>query len=249
MEFKGPLPGMVFVEIPGGFFQMGSPDSEPGRTDDEGPQHRVLLPSFRLMTTPVTEAQWKGIMGRLPKELLGVTRGRGDDVPISCISWLDSIKFTDVINRRFTSGSSSDGYYRLPTEAEWEYACRAGSTTAYCFGDDEERLGDYAWYKVNSGSMPHPVGQKLPNAWGLFDMHGNVEEWCLDGYQDYTASSVYNPKHEVPPSTPVMRGGGYSDLAKDCRSASRNITYDHFYCPVVTSFRLAYNPPRRNTPF
>ena len=110
----------------------------------------------------------------------------------------------------------------LPTEAQWEYACRAGSTTAYSFGDDSDSLGDYAWYTINSSSKTHPVGQKKPNAWGLYDMHGNVREWCADWYGSYSTTAVTDPTGPTSGSYRVLRGGSWSNGADYCRSAYRN---------------------------
>jgi formylglycine-generating enzyme required for sulfatase activity len=109
----------------------------------------------------------------------------------------------------------------LPTEAEWEYACRAGSSTAYCFGDDEESLSDYAWYHGNSGERPHPVALKKPNAWGLYDMHGNVDEWCSDWYDYYPKGAVSDPAVPKGGSIRVHRGGGWLDEAAICKSSYR----------------------------
>ena len=112
----------------------------------------------------------------------------------------------------------------LPTEAQWEYACRAGSTTRYCFGDEESGLGEYAWYSANSGNKTHPVGEKKPNAWGLYDMHGNVCEWCQDWWKDgyYKESPVDDPTGAATGSNRVLRGGSWITPASSCRSAYRS---------------------------
>jgi formylglycine-generating enzyme required for sulfatase activity len=112
--------------------------------------------------------------------------------------------------------------YRLPTEAEWEYACRAGTTTKYSFGDSESELGEYAWYRANSGNTTHPVGGRKPNAWGLYDMHGNVKEWCQDWYEDYPSGPVTDPTGAASGSRRVLRGGSFFVQSSYVRSATRN---------------------------
>ena len=182
------LDGMEFVSIPSGKFMMGSSSSESGRSPNES-QHRVYIDSFELMTTEVTQGIWEEVMGTTVDEMRSRSdydyglSGVGSDYPMYYISWNDC---QDFINKL----SDLDPYhtYRLPSEAEWEYACRAGTTTAYYWGnsDSENVMGRYCWYSENSGSSVHPVGTKEPNDWGLYDMIGNVEELCQDAYtSDY----------------------------------------------------------------
>lgn len=241
MEPTNPLPGMVFIEISGGSFQMGS-ESDHCYYLSEKPVHKVSLGSFAMMTTPVTQAQWRRIMKTCPSSCVG------DDLPVEQVTWFDVQTFIEKLNEFWFAREG----YRLPTEAEWEYACRAGSTTAYCFGDEEERLVDYAWYNVNSGSMPHPVGQKLPNAWGLFDMHGNVNEWCQDKYDSYSSYPRWNPigaPSGFYPDTPrVLRGGNWRNEAGNCRSASRGRAFPYDESKDL-GFRLVWAPRRPSTPF
>jgi formylglycine-generating enzyme required for sulfatase activity len=144
------------------------------------------------------------------------SRYKGDNQPVENVSWDDIQKFIEKLNAQ--EGRS---IYRLPTEAEWEYAARAGSTTAYHFGDDEAQLGDYAWYKTNAGDTPHPVGQKQANTWGLYDMHGNVWEWVQDWYGPYKADAVTDPKGPDAGALRVVRGGGWYYGARLARSADR----------------------------
>jgi len=205
--------GMNFVLIPAGTFMMGSPSDELGRRKDEL-QHKVTITkSFYLQSTEVTQRQWREIMGSNPSRF----KDCGDNCPVEQVSWDDAQEFIVKLNER--EGTDK---YRLPTEAEWEYACRAGSTTRFCFGDDETTLGEYAWYS-DTGLRPHPVGQKNPNAWGLYDMHGNVWEWCQDRYGDYPSSPVTDPTGPSLGTFRVLRGGSWGDygLGADCRSALR----------------------------
>ncbi len=194
---------------------MGSPDSEPGRYPDEGPQHQVTISkSFELQTTEVTQSQWQAVMGSNPSYF------KGSDLPVETVSWDDAQAFITKLN------AMGDGYrYRLPTEAEWEYSARAGTPGAYA-GD----LDAMAWYSDNSGGKTHLVATKAANAWGLYDMHGNVWEWVQDWYGDYPASAVTDPVGPSSGSYRVLRGGGWFFYSQYCRSALRfNISPDIRY--------------------
>jgi len=178
-EYQGEGPKMEFVRIPAGSFYMGSPSSEEGRDDNEGPVHQVQITKpFYMGKYEVTQAQWKAVMGttvgqqRDKATIPWSLKGEGSEHPMYHVSWAEAAEFCKKLGHKF----------RLPTEAEWEYACRAGSRTRFHYGDDPNvsELSQYAWWWDNSDSETHPVGQKKPNAWGLHDMHGNVREWCLD---------------------------------------------------------------------
>ena len=213
---------MEFVWIEPGVFQMGSPDTEPGRHTDEGPVHEVeISQGFYLGKYEVTQGQWEAVMGTTPwAGKWGVQEHPSH--PAVHISWDDVRVFIGRLN-----AAEGDLLYRLPSEAEWEYACRAGSTTRWSFGDDESELTDYAWYDVNAKdageNYAHPVGTKLPNPWGLYDMPGNVREWVQDRYD----SNYYNSSPRVDPPGPtsgsgrVLRGGSFSTDAEQLRSADR----------------------------
>jgi formylglycine-generating enzyme required for sulfatase activity len=215
---------MEFVLISAGTFLMGSPDSDAGAYDNEKPAHQVTISQpFYLGKYPVTQAQWATVMGNNPSVFKG-----HPDWPVENVSWEDVHEFIQTLKAR------EDGEdYRLPTEAEWEYACRAGSTTSYCFGDDPNQLGEYAWYKENAGGQPHPVGLLKPNAWGLYDMHGNVWEWVQDRYRPYPT----DPLSASPGLERVDRGGSWVWDARFCRSATRgHLTPSHR--AYDTGFRL-----------
>ena len=200
--------GMKFVYIKPGSFMMGSPSDEPGRDNDET-QHRVTLTQgFYMQTTEVTQGQWKAVMGNNPSQF----KNCGDDCPVETVSWNDCQKFIQKLN-----GMQNKHRYRLPTEAEWEYACRAGSTGPYA-GD----LNAMGWYRKNSEFRTHGVAKKRPNAWGLYDMHGNVWEWAQDWKGDYPSGPVTDPEGPSGGARRVGRGGGWSDNAGSCRSASRD---------------------------
>ncbi|MDR0380257.1 MAG: formylglycine-generating enzyme family protein [Candidatus Accumulibacter sp.] len=205
--------GMEFVLIPAGSFMMGSDKkSDPDSSDDETP-HRVRISKpFYLGRYEVTQAQWEDVMGSNPSKF------RGGSNPVERVSWNDVQAFIQRLNQR-----EGHNHYRLPTEAEWEYAARAGTTTRYSFGDDVNSLDRHAWYEDNSDDRPHPVGQKEPNPWGLYDMHGNVWEWVQDWYgrKYYAQSSANDPRGLSRGASRVLRGGCWSRDAKYLRSAYR----------------------------
>jgi formylglycine-generating enzyme required for sulfatase activity/WD40 repeat protein/serine/threonine protein kinase len=171
---------MKLARIPAGKFLMGSPENEPGRQGNEGPQHEVTITKpFHIGVYEVTQAEYEKVTGKNPSKF-NKANGGGPDHPVEMVSWDDAIAFCKKLTE-LPDEKKAGRVYRLPTEAEWEYASRAGTRTAYSFGEDGSKLGVYAWYAENSPGTTHPVGQKLPNRWGLYDMHGNVWEWTVGG--------------------------------------------------------------------
>ncbi|MEI7635757.1 MAG: formylglycine-generating enzyme family protein [Syntrophus sp. (in: bacteria)] len=211
--FTSPTIGAKFVLIPAGTFMMGSPSGESGRDSDESPQHRVTISRpFYLQTTEVTQGQWKRIMGSNPSNFSSC----GDDCPVKQVSWNDVQDFIGRLNRM-----EGTGKYRLPTEAEWEYSARAGTTTRFYSGANDDDLSSAGWCGYYSEDKTHPVGKKTPNVWGLYDMHGNVGEWCQDWYSNYPTGGVTDPDGPSSGSYRVFRGGSWLDAAGRCRAASR----------------------------
>jgi formylglycine-generating enzyme required for sulfatase activity len=177
---------------------------------EEKDRHEVALSKpFYMGVTEVTQAQYQAVMGTNPSTFKGETN------PVEIVSWNDATEFCKKLSEKTRRA------VRLPTEAEWEYACRAGTATAFSFGDAGSALGDYAWYTSNSGSTTHPVGQKKPNAWGLYDMHGNVWEWCADWYGDYPKVAVTDPQGAASGASRVLRGGSWDYNPDVCRAAYR----------------------------
>lgn len=249
---KGPVPRQfAMIPIPGGEFTMGSPETEPGRKADEGPQVKVKLDPFWMGATEVTwdlympfmvtaDARWKdGSKKKLEPEAEPVDAVSSPTPPYSDMTFgmgqdgYPAISMTEHAANKFCewlSGQTGQ-FYRLPTEAEWEYAARAGTTTTWSFGDDPAKIGDYAWYYENSDGKSQAVGRKKPNPWGLYDMYGNVVEWTLDQYspdfygilQAQAANGpVLNPYNKPVTLYPrVVRGGSWDDDVKDLRTAAR----------------------------
>ncbi len=206
--------------IPPGRFLMGSPTTEKGRYDDEGPQHEVTIGhGFWMGETPVTQQQWLAIMDQNP------SRFKGDQFPVESVNWHHSLEFAQKLNATISSLSA-----KLPSEAQWEYACRAGTKGAFHIDGSkctsptgiDPVLATLGWFDENSGRKTHPIRQKTHNAWGLYDMHGNVWEWCFDGKRTYTKNAerdVVGPMEEG--AFRVVRGGSWDDSARSCRAAYR----------------------------
>jgi formylglycine-generating enzyme required for sulfatase activity len=217
-------PEMVYVQ--GGTFMMGSPTSEPERLDNEV-QHQVTVSSFRIGKYEITQGQWKAVMGSNPSSFK-----KGDNYPVENVSWNDIQTFLQKLN------AATGKRYRLPTEAEWEYAARGGSRSSGYIYSGSNSVGNVAWYRDNSSSSTHPVGQKSPNELGIYDMSGNVWEWCSDWYGSYPTSAQANPKGPSSGSDRVLRGGGWCDDAWLCRSAGRN-DFDPGFRYYYYGFRVA----------
>jgi sulfatase modifying factor 1 len=209
--------GMTFKEISSGTFMMGSPETERGRFDNETQHPVTITKPFYMQTTEVTQGQWQAVMGTEPWKGLAVIT-EGPNYPAAFISWEHAVAFCEKLSTK--EGKT----YRLPTEAEWEYACRAGTETTWSFGNDEKLLDDYAWYRWGEGKgLLKQVGLKKPNAFGLYDMHGNVFEWCHDYYEEdyYKQSPEKDPTGPASGSFRVLRGGSWNFLARYARSARR----------------------------
>lgn len=225
--------GMTLKRIPAGEFQMGAPESDDAAEDDERPQHLVRITKpFYMSVHEVTQDAWTKVMTTTPWKDQRVPVKEGGRYPAAYVSWEDAIAFCDRLTQEDrTAGLLKEGEaYRLPTEAEWEYACRAGSTTRFFFGDDDSSLADHAWYGSNSSDpdstlvYAHEVGTKKPNAWGLYDMAGNVGELCSDrrstGY--YSESPVDDPHGPSDFPNRVVRGSSFFSSPKGCRSTYRS---------------------------
>ncbi|MGE0712263.1 MAG: formylglycine-generating enzyme family protein [Planctomycetota bacterium] len=219
-RFQHEQTGLVFCLIPGGTSLLGSPGGQ-GR-DNEYPQHEVAVPPFLLADTPCTQAAWTQLGLENPSHFKGANR------PVEKVSWDDAQGFCEKAG------------LRLPSEAEWEFACRAGTQTAYCFGDGEAELGRYAEFEGNNNSETKDVGGKLPNAFGLFDVHGNVLEWCQDVWHDgYRGAASDGSAWNSAGAFRINRGGSWYEDAWNCRSANRN-----WDLPAFRRYYLGFRPAR-----
>ena len=200
---------MVWVN--GGTFRMGATSEQDcDAYDIEKPVHSVTLSGYYIGKTEVTQALWKAVMGSNPSEF------KGDNLPVGNVSWYDCQEFIRKLN------SLTGQNFRLPTEAEWEFACRGGNNSLGYKYSGSDSIDNVAWYDGNSGDKTHPVATKSANELGIYDMSGNVEEWCCDWYGDYTSGAQTNPKGPESGSFPVYRGGSWLNGARYCRSSNRN---------------------------
>ena len=253
---KAPLPqtiktpgGIEMVLLPAGSFRMGDPSGD----DDERPVRTVQVNAFLMDKYEVTQSEYEALIKKNP------SRFKGPTLPVEQVDWYHAILYCNMRSRKEkltpcydpktgACDDAADGY-RLPTEAEWEYACRAGTTTAYFFGDDPRRLGDYAWYAENADKQTHSVGQKKPNPWGLYDMLGNVAEWCNDFYAEtgYQHAGTDAPRGPASGDERVLRGGSWRTSADRCRSSARDSETQRFADACFGSdgdgFRCVRNAP------
>jgi formylglycine-generating enzyme required for sulfatase activity len=257
-----------FVYVKGGIFTMGSPETEPEREDNESPPHQVRVSSFYMGKYEVTQKEYQAVMGTNPSTF------KGDTLPVDCMSWYDAIAYCnkrsqgeglppaykidktrkdpnnqspyDTVRWVVTWNHHAEGY-RLPTEAEWEYACRAGTTTPFNTGlnittDQANYDGNYPYTNHRKGiyrETTTAVGSFAPNPWGLYDMHGNVYEWCWDWYGDYSSKPQTDPAGVLSGANRVIRGGGWSIYAKYLRSASRYRTN-----PMIPHYNVGFRVVR-----
>jgi len=232
--------GMTFVLIPAGTFMMGSPEDEQERRDNEVLHEVTLTQSYYMQTTQVTQGQWESVMGNNPSRF----KDGGPNFPVENVSWEDTQAFISKLNQQ-----DSTGTYRLPTEAEWEYACMAETSGPFYFGkclstDQANYDGNYPFENCPDGEFRRkttPVGNFEANAYGLYDMHGNVLEWCQDRFGDYPTEPVTDPTGPENAADRVLRGGSWYNYARNCRSAYRN--YDEPDSSYYnTGFRLVFSP-------
>ena len=245
-------PGIEMIRLPAGRFTMGD------ENEVDATPHDVVVSSFYIDRHLVTQQEYQRVMGKNP------SRWKAGANPVEQVRWSDAVRYCNARSRlerlqpcydlqTWECDFDANGY-RLPTEAEWEYACRAGTKTAYSFGNDPSRLKDYAWFKENAGKRTRPVGQKRPNPWGLYDMHGNVWEWCNDFYRVdyYQQSPEEDPKGPKTGETKVVRGGAWKFSADSCRSGYRyneNPGYvDACFGYDIYGFRCVRSAPGATTP-
>jgi len=240
------VPG-ILVFIPPGTFRMGSPMNEVDRDDSEGPQTAVTISrGFWMGMFEVNQAEYLAVMGSNPSHF-STNSGHTEDLsrPVDSVTWFDATNYCGQLTQqeRAAGRIATNSVYRLPTEAEWEYACRAWTSPRFSYGDDSRyaNLAKYAWYLDNSELTTHPTGQKLPNSWGLYDMHGNVAEWCQDRYGEYPGGIAVDPQGPAEGLDRVFRGGTWHNEAKWCRSAYRYHNIPVFWLEEV-GFRVVLAP-------
>ena len=240
--FIVPSCGMKLNWVGAGRFQMGSPDQEAGRSNDEGPRTEVTISrGFWVGTYPVTQEEWKAAAEDASGLNAEPSYFRGDRLPVEQVSWNDCELWLQELNTLEAARLPHGFTYRLPTEAEWEFVCRAGTPTRFHCGSADGALDEHAWFSTNSRSQTHVVGEKKANAWGFHDMHGNVWEWCGDWYGPLPGGAVTDPKGAVFGVNKVFRGGSWGVAAARCRSAYR-VWNKPDYRDYTVGFRVALAP-------
>ncbi len=237
-----PFQHIEFVWIPAGQFRMGSPDTEHDRHTDETEHMVTISHGFWFGRYEVTREQWYAVMKNPPPDYSEETDA---NMPMAGVTWDECQAFVTALNK------GREGGFRMPTEAEWEYACRAGGMDAYSCGNDSACLAGHAWYAGNCEGKTHPVGQRAPNAWGLYDMHGNVWEWCRDFYGEYPQHRVIDPTGPQVGQCTILRGGSWLSPPVECRAARRFVFVPGYFLDrSILGFRLARtnNPARAQTP-
>ena len=240
--------GMKLMLVHADSFDMGSPDDEIGRLEIQETIHGVTISrSYYLGAYEVTQEEYKKVVGDNPSYFSTMTMGGRDSskYPVENLSWNDAVSFCEKLSE-LPDEKAAGRKYRLPTESEWEYACRASSSSAYCCGDSRDELAEFAWFEVEADDpklkdRTHPVGLKKPNRWGLYDMHGNVWEWCHDWFALYPSEAVTDPKGPPKGSVRVYRGGSWEDRADGCRSARREGDAET-HSRLHVGFRIALSP-------
>ena len=241
-EFVVPACGMKLNWVAAGEFRMGSPDGEAGRSNDEGPQTEVRISrGFWLGSFTVTQEEWRVVAEEATGLNAEPSYFRGDRLPVEQVSWNDCEQWLQELNTLEEARLPKGFQYRLPTEAEWEFVCRAGTSTRFHFGSGDEQLDEHGWYSGNSRSQTHAVGEKKPNGWGFHDLHGNVWEWCGDWYGPLAGGRVTDPKGANFGTNRVFRGGSWGVAASRCRSAYR-VWNKPGYRDYTVGFRVALAP-------
>ncbi len=227
--------GMKLVPIPAGAFTMGSPEEEVGRHPNER-QHKVTISEpYYLGQFEVTQEEYEKVTGSNPSSIQGARH------PVETLGWEDAVSFCNKLSE-LPEEKAARREYRLPTEAEWEYASRAGSETPYSFGESVKPLHEHAWFAENSQNQHHPAGEKKPNRWGLYDMHGNVCEWCDDWYSDnYPSGAAKDPQGPVRGTARVIRGGSWVVANETYFRSAKRATYVPTDRSVILGFRIALN--------
>ena len=216
---------------------MGSPEKEAGRYKDEGPAHNATIPhGFWMDRYEVTQEQFMVLMDSNPS-----STDYTSDLPVNKVTWQEAREYCKrPTKQQRTRNTIPSGYlYRLPTEAEWEYACRAGTENAYSYGDNKVLLSQYGWWAENSNGQPKPVGRLTPNPWGFYDIHGNLFEWCLDTYRAYPGGTAYSDSGKMK----IFRGGAYYCPSSILRSACRAEPQKPDYRWILGGFRVVLAPP------